>query len=332
MNILWGIRKTYDILSYLCYTLTRLKNCIIGGAVMNIEHVISFIETIKLGSISAAAARCNLSQSALSQQIKSLEKSFNAKLLVRSHNGIVPTSAGTIAFKHFSSILDSYNSMISEIDSMNTSCETVKILSTAFACAYALPCTFYHFKNKYSGYSLEIETATSNVIEEKITNGNGDLGIVIGQPKDKRLHAEKVFTDEFFLVCSQSFDIPKSITKEDIYKYPFVMLTNNHRTQQILAKQLSVSDIDCNRLNMLYSVDTAESMKLSVINGFGVAFLPYMAIKKELYHKQLRLVTCSDLKLEGDYYAIKQRENTGLCLGKDKVVQYIEKILSHTIC
>ncbi len=299
---------------------------------MNIEHVISYIETIKLGSISAAAERCNLSQSALSQQIKALEKNFNAKLLERSHKGIVPTEAGEIAFKYFGSILDSYNGIVSEIDSMNTSCEKIKIISTAFAGAYALPCTFYHFKNKYQGYSLEIGTAQSENIEEKITKGKGDLGIVIGRTKDKRLHYTKVFTDEFFLVCNQAFDIPKEITKEDIYKYPFVMLTNNHRTQQIISNQLAEGGIDCNKLNTLYTVDTAESMKLSVSNGFGVAFLPYMAIKKELYHKQLRIVKCRDLNLVGDYYAIKQRERATVCVGKDKSILYLEKMLNQTIC
>ncbi len=299
---------------------------------MNIEHVISYIETIKLESISAAAQKCNLSQSALSQQIKALEKIFNAKLLVRSHRGIVPTQAGSIVFKHFISILDSYNGIVQEIDRLNHPLDAIKVISTAFACAYALPCTFYHFKNKYPQYSLEIETALSNDIEEKIIKEQGDLGIVIGKPKDKRLHYEKVFTDEFFLVCSRSFDIPENITKEEIYNFPFVILTNKHRTQQILANQLLESGIDTERLNRLYTVDTAESMKLSVVNGFGIAFLPYMAIKKELYHKQLRVVKCSDLKLVGNYYSIRLRESINLFAGRDKIIQYIEKILNQTIC
>ncbi len=299
---------------------------------MNITHVISYIETIKLGSISAAAKRCNLSQSAMSQQIKSLEKSLNAQLIERSYKGIVPTQAGKIAYTHFLTILDSCNNIYQDIDKLNTNSETIKVISTSYACAYALPCTFYHFKNKYPNYPLEVETAQSDTIEERILKGQGDIGITIGKTNDKRIQCQKVFTDEFFLVCNYSYDMPDSINIDSIYNYPFVMLTKNHRTQRILTKQLLDNGVLYDKLNILYLIDTAEAMKLSVINGFGIAFLPYMAIKKELYHKQLRVVKCEGLKLENSYYSIKQRSESDLCVGKDKVIQYLEKITKQTIC
>ncbi len=299
---------------------------------MNIAHVISYIEAIKLGSISAAAQRCNLSQSAMSQQIKALEKSLNAKLVERSHKGIVPTQAGKIAYTHFLSILDSCNNIYQDIDKLNATSDNIKVIATSLACTYALPCTFYYFKNKYPNYSLEIETAQSDLIEEKILKGQGDMGIIIGEPNDKRIQFQKIFTDEFFLVCNYAYDIPQKISKQDIYKYPFVMLTKNHKTQRIIMNQLLENDILYDKLNILYSIDTAEAMKLSVINGFGVALLPYMAIKKELYHKQLRLVECSDMQLYNSYYSIRQRNENNLCMGKDKVIQYLEKIANQTIC
>ncbi len=299
---------------------------------MNIEYVISYIETIKLGSISAAAERCNLSQSALSQQIKVLEKSFNTKLLERSPKGITPTQTGNIAYKHFLSMVDSYNNVFDEIDKINSACDTVKIISTSFACTYALPCTFYHFRNKYPDYTLEIETSQSNIIEEKILKGHGDMGIILGKTNNKRISCKKVFADKFYLVCNQAFEIPENIKREDIYKYPFVTLTKNHRTQKMITKQLAENQIDVENLNLLYAVDTTDAIKLSVMNGFGIAFLPYMSIKKELYNKQLRLINCDDVNLEGTYYSIKLRNSTSLCLGKDKVLEYIEKVLSQTIC
>ncbi len=299
---------------------------------MNIGHIASYIEVVKLGSISAAAEKCNLTQSALSQQIRVLEKNFNTKLLDRSHKGIVPTHTGEIAYNHFISMMESYVNIFQDIDKLTSNCETIKIISTAFACAYALPCTFYYLKNKYPDYSLEVETAQSAIIEEKILKGQGDMGIIVGKTSDKRLACQKVFSDEFLLVCSPLFDIPESITKQDIYNYQFVMLAKHYRTQQILIDQLADNDIQAEKLNVLYSVDTAEAMKLSVINGFGVALLPYMAIKKELYYKQLRLVKCDDLKLESNYYSIKQQNTNNVCIGKDKVIKYIEKILNQTIC
>ncbi len=228
--------------------------------------------------------------------------------------------------------MDSCNNIYQEIDKLNSTDESIKIASTPFACAYALPCTFYHFKSKYPNYSLEIETIQSDDIEQKILKRSSDLGIIIGEPRDKRLTYKKVFSDAFLLVCSTVFDIPDTISKNDIYNYPFVMLSNSHKTQRILKDQLLLNEIDYEKLNILYSIDTAEAMKISAVNGFGIALLPYMSIKKELYHKQLRIVQCTDLKLEGSYYSIKQRTDDHLCMGREKAIQQLEKIISQTIC
>jgi hypothetical protein len=60
--------------------------------------------------------------------------------------------------------------------------------------------------------------------------------------------------------------------------------------------------------------------------------LPYMAIKKELYNKQLRLIDCEGLQLENNYYLIKRREETEPDSVLNKSFNQLEKVLEDTIC
>ena len=65
-----------------------------------------FLKVVETGSISKAANELFISQPALSQQLKKLEKEFNAKLFTRSNKGIELTKEGKIVYKYFFFIIN----------------------------------------------------------------------------------------------------------------------------------------------------------------------------------------------------------------------------------
>ena len=63
---------------------------------MNMEFYRNFIEVVEAGTISAASRKLLIAQPALSNQIKALERQYNAKLFIRDSRRIVLTDAGEI--------------------------------------------------------------------------------------------------------------------------------------------------------------------------------------------------------------------------------------------
>ena len=61
-----------------------------------------FLKVSEMGSISKAADKLYISQPALSQQLKNLEKELDASLFIRSNKGIELTGEGKIVYKYFS--------------------------------------------------------------------------------------------------------------------------------------------------------------------------------------------------------------------------------------
>ena len=299
---------------------------------MNINHLKMFVSIVNHRNISKVAETMHISQSALSQQIRSMEQEFNATLLERSPNGVVPTYIGSIVYQKAKEIISTYDDIFVSINNAQNKNKSVHIIATPVAYSYALPCTFFHVKNNYPAYSLEVEVMTSDITEEKILKGVGDMGIIVGKPKDKSLVSKKVFSDHVYLVTKEDSNIPHQIDCEDIYKYPILMLVETQKTRQILNKNLTKIGIDINNLNIPYTLESTESIKLSALNGYGLAFLPYMAIKKELYQKQLRIVKCDCLNIENSYYSIRRKENEHINTELSKIIMYIEKILEDTIC
>ena len=66
---------------------------------LNYHHLYYFWVSVRSGSLTAAARELDLSQSALSLQLKSLERSLGRRLLDRSRSGVVPTAEGRLVFE-----------------------------------------------------------------------------------------------------------------------------------------------------------------------------------------------------------------------------------------
>jgi DNA-binding transcriptional LysR family regulator len=299
---------------------------------MNIHNLKMFIKIVENGSISKVAEQMNITQSALSQQLRVMEQEVGARLFERNYNGVIPTNIGKIVYNHALEMLSTYDRMFTDITNAQNQNKTINIIASSCAYTYALPCTFYHIKNNYPEYTLHVEVMFSNVIEEKIKKGQADMGIIIGKPKDKTLSVKKIFSDRVLLVAGEKMNVPSQLSCQELYHYPLLMLDKTHKTRQELDKTLNRNGIDINQLHIPYTLESTESIKSSVLNGFGLAFLPYMSIKKELYHKQVRVIEYPCMEFENEYYSIKNKNNIPLNYELPKLIKNIETILKETIC
>lgn len=299
---------------------------------MNIQNLKMFLKIVESGSISKAAEQMNISQSALSQQLRVMEQEIGSRLFERSYNGVIPTHTGSIVYQHAMEMISSYDRMTLEIANAQNQNKIIHIIANPCVYSYALPCTMFHVKNSYPQYTLQMEVMSSSQIEEKIAKGYADMGIIIGKPKRKGLSSKKVFSDRFYLVAGEKMEVPDSLSCENLYHYPLLMLVKTQKTRQIIDKVLTRNGIQIQRLHIPYTLESTESIKLSAINGFGLAFLPYMAMKKELYHKQLRIIDCPCLEIENDYYSIRHSSQTPVNHESSKLIKYMERVLKETIC
>jgi DNA-binding transcriptional LysR family regulator len=85
------------------------------------------------------------------------------------------------------------------------------------------------------------------------------------------------------------------------------------------------------KLNILFNLDSLEAVKLAAIRGHGLAFLPYMSIKKELYSKQLKIIPIDQFQVNNDVYMVK-KHNQRCDNDTKQLIRYIEKTLIDTLC
>ena len=120
---------------------------------MNIEYLRFFYEVASVKSISKVANNSHISQPALSQQIHKLEDNLGYKLLDRSNKGVQLTEAGKIVEKYAKNILKVYENMLVDLNDISNNNKAIRIDAFPTMATYALPCTIYMIKEKYSNYN-----------------------------------------------------------------------------------------------------------------------------------------------------------------------------------
>ena len=161
-----------------------------------------FLKVVETGSISKAANELFISQPALSQQLKKLEKEFNAKLFTRSNKGIELTKEGKIVYKYFTMFEECLDEMREEIEDAKNNSMKIKISAVSTICNYSLPCVVYHLKKHYPNVSVELNSReSSSVIEEELLRERCDIGFVTENINNNETLAGKKIFEEKRTLC-----------------------------------------------------------------------------------------------------------------------------------
>ena len=298
---------------------------------MHIECFHYFNEVATAKSISKVANISHISQSALSQQIQKLEDSLGYKLLERSNRGVELTDEGKIVQKYGENMIRTYNKMLEELKDLYKENNTIKIDSCYTIATYALPCTMYSIKEKFPHHNYSLTTNFSNDVEQNILNDICDLGFIYGKPKDSSLEYYKVGVDRLILVSCPKLNNPLEILSEELIKHSIIMLADRLEIEGKLDKYLKTIGHSFKELNVMFNLDSIESVKSLVLNGNSMSFLPYISIKKELYTKQLKETKVIGLDMKYEVYLINKK-NAYNDIGVKEFIEYFKKVGKNSFC
>jgi DNA-binding transcriptional LysR family regulator len=276
---------------------------------MHIECFAYFYKVAMAKSISKVAATSHISQSALSQQIQKLEESLGQKLLIRSNKGVELTEMGNIVLKYSDNIIRTYNKMLEEISNFDSHKQNLLIEACWPIATYALPCTLYDMKKKYADHNYILKSNASSKIEQNIMNNISDLGFIYGKPNDESLIHFEIGYDDIVLVAPMGMGVGDSISVKDLFDYPLIMLEDNLNIKRYIKNHFANIGQRYDDLNVLFNMDTAEAVKSSLSQGFGMSFLPYISVKKEIYRKQFKIVKINEMEIRYPIYLVYKKED-----------------------
>lgn len=298
---------------------------------MQIDHLILFNKIASEKSISKVAEECHLSQPALSQQMRKLEDEIGLRLFERSNRGIELTNSGQSIHKYFKQMLEIHENLLEEIENLKNNTGTIRIFASQVVGQYALPCSIHKLTEKFPNHTFALSTMTSADVIRKITEEKGSVGFIVNSTDNPDLVCKHIYSDKVHLVCSEKYYNGPSISLDELKNHQLITLTESFSSRRILDISLKGANYDIKDFTVMMKLDSIESVKASVIANLGFSFLPYMAIKKEIYLKQLKIVDVPDFKVDYNLYMIYKKKGENQVPPLD-IIKYFESIVYETFC
>ena len=277
---------------------------------MNIESLRYFFLISKAGNISSVAKEVHLTQSALSQQIQKLENDLDQKLLVRSNKGVSITNAGKIVSLYAENILRTYDTMIEELGDAEKDDVVLKIEACHSVADYALPCTLILANGMHPNHKYELTGNESSSIITNISNNICDVGFICG--KDVKIEYDdvvstKVGINNISLISKNEDNYPDKITLDGLLDYCLITFPEKNYITKLLEKNLRQTGYNQNSINCNLRVEGIEGAKILISRNFGVAFLPHISVKEELYKKQFKKIDISNFDMDIEIYMLYKK-------------------------
>ena len=189
---------------------------------MEISQLMSFCEIVKTGSYSKASKHLFITQSAVSHQIKNLERELNIKLFERVGNMVRLTQGGKILSDAVIKFVDDLNNLkrISE-DIHDSKTGSLTIATNNGIIMYVLPDIIRRFKKELPG--IKFRLINPNFTSEILSMvSNGEVDLAIGPKSNQALSSKTNFifwkSFERFLIMAKGHPlrVKKTITLADI--------------------------------------------------------------------------------------------------------------------
>ena len=226
-------------------------------------------------SFSEASKQLYISQSAVSQAIKALERRLEQPLFIRSTKRVQLTPEGEILLRHVEpamSLIKRGESQLMENASLGSQ---IRIGASDTICRYFLIPYLEKFHNEFPNAHIKVTNQTSPKCIELLENGQVDL-ILINYPNShlgKPYTLKKIATFQDKFIANDSFQELKGekVSFQTLLNYPLLMLEKNSTTSEFLHNLFQQHQLDLIPEIELSSNDLL--IDLARI-GLGIAFVP----------------------------------------------------------
>lgn len=246
----------------------------------NLDHLQTFADVVRLGSFSAAAARLNLTQPAVSLQIRQLEQKLGLKLIERVGRKATPTAAGRALLQHAPQIDAAVNAALEDLAQHGREVTgRVRIGIGATACIHLLPPVLSQLRRRFPKLDLVVNTGNAPEIVRLIEENSLDLGLVTLPPNAKSLgralEVTPLIDDDFVAITSRHHALPDPATPAALMQRPLVIPEPGGNTRSLIDGWFAAGG-QAPKPGM--ELDSVEAIKQLVGAGLGCSVLPGMAL------------------------------------------------------
>ena len=261
---------------------------------LNLKQLEAFYLVVKRGSYTKAAEELNVTQPAVTMQVKSLEKSLNLKLIQPLGKRVQLSEAGELLYQYAGKIfglVDEANEKMRDFKKLMRG--TLKIGTTKNYARYIMPSLLSEFQGRFPRTKVILDEGNSENMARSVLEMENELALISQLNLDRKIKTHFFSTVEFVLVASPEhrFSQRKSISLRELNGEPVILREKGSGSRAAILRKFQEYGI--------WPSVIIEASSLDFIVGYvkqnkAVSFMFEPDIKEELDKETLKVISIEE--------------------------------------
>ncbi len=290
---------------------------------MEIRQLKAFLAIAEAKTFTAGARQVNITQAAISMQIRQLEESVGLPLFTRTPRRVILTEAGEMLINRARKIIREHSAALAEIAEI-AGAEHGRLRIGAASATFAttqLPLILERLKNKFPNAQITVNSGTSSALVDKIMHGEIDVAFVSLPVETSNIQTDLLFSDEIVAIASPQHPLAKEkfISAVQLAGEQLILGEKGGNTRRMIDDFFTAANV---RPNVVMELSRQEAISKMVENKMGVGMAGAKRIAGEIREKKLVswLIEGAEIKwdlglarLRGGYFSPIAKEFVELC-------------------
>ena len=261
-----------------------------------------FLKIVQTKSITKAAEELNLTQPAVSIQLKKLQDQFDIPLTEVIGRQLYITHFGNEIAITAQKVLD-------EVETINYKSKTFKgilsgklMVSVVSTGKYVMPYFLCDFLNQNKGIDLIMDVTNKSKVVKSLENNEVDFALVSILPDDIQLQSEILLDNKLYLIGNHNAVSQIQNNYSNLFdEFPLIYREEGSATRLVMENYLQRNGIQSAKKMQLTS---NEAVKQAVIAGIGYSIMPIIGLKNELESGDLKIISMKGFPIKSNWYLV----------------------------
>jgi DNA-binding transcriptional LysR family regulator len=257
---------------------------------LQVAHLRTLQAIARHASFSRAAQALNLTQPAVSMQVRHLERALGLPLLERVGKRAFPTRAGELLLAHADRALRELEAGVERVQQLRgVVAGRVRLGTSASISIYLLPPALRRFRARYPEAEVVVVTGNASEITRAIVANTLDVGIVSLPVRDRELVVTPFFRDELVAIVGRESARrrPRTIDAPTLAGHPLILFEAGATLRRIIDGWFHRAGV-APRSPM--ELGNTEAIKKLVEAGLGLSVTSWFSVKSEVRAGALRAI------------------------------------------
>jgi DNA-binding transcriptional LysR family regulator len=274
---------------------------------MDIRHMRTLAEVAERGSFSAAAEALGISQPAVSQQMRALERDVGETLIDRSGRGVQLTDRGRVVLRYAQRMLALSDEFDRELADGDGELHGALVVGSSTGLgAHVLPLLLGGFRAEHPRVSVSLQIEATSTVIDRVLARELELGVVGAVRPHRALVFESFLRDRIVLAVPAGHPFAgRTVELDELVREPLVLMQAGAGVRTVIEEELRRAGIRPRDLSVAMELGLQESAKAAVEAGFGVSFLSQLAVERELRLGTLAIADVAGIDPVRDFSTVR---------------------------